>query len=131
MCCVARAVGGHEREARADTVEPYLRILHVPIAARRPCPRRHRFHGDQRLRREPLGIGIVDTHDAPSRPARREELRLVGQVPIHRLVEVEVVPLEVGEHCHREVDTRDAIEGRRVRAHLGHRRGDSLVEHAR
>src|SRR4029078_9764335 len=73
---------------------------------------------------------VVDVDDAPSRSPTLKEASLGREVALHGLVEVEVIPLQIGENGYGEVHAADAIEGRGVGTDLGHRRGDALLKHA-
>ena len=61
----------------------------------------------------------------------REQPRLGVEVVLHRRVEVEVVPRQVGEAADREVDAVDAPEAQRVAGHLHHHGVDALFDHQR
>jgi hypothetical protein len=89
-------------------------------------------HLRSRFGRKPLAVGVVqvdDRHLGHRTDAAGEEPSLHLEVGLERLVEIEMVPGQVGEHGGAEFEPEHALLRDAVRAHLHHRAAAAGVAH--
>ena len=92
---------------------------------------RVRQRGDRRGVEEELAVGIVTVHHGDVAEIGLEQAGLGREVASLGVVEVQVVPAEVGEHRHGEARRVDAVHGQSVRRHLHRDGAPALVTEGR